>query len=1050
MKSVPPWRRFVAASATIVVVFGLREAPAEPIPIVRIAATQPATSEPRPDARIVPGEFTITRSLAGADPLIVHVRYAGSAMPGSDYEALPREVTIPAGALSATVRVFALSDSNANEGEENVVALLEPPPPGAPPTYFLDPQNWAAVIIHDGPAVPLPPLVTITSMGATPEFCDDAMICVGIDFRLKRTGSGLDSPLTVYLRYEGTATPEVDYPKLPSSVTFSAGQDTTTILAAAIDDDQIEGDETIVAVIDDPRPHAIPYRHFNTSDRATVEIRDNDGPPPLPVVTVRAEGFPALTGEPCPVCFVAPVQVTLARSGPLDHALSVGLDFRGTATPGVDYVAPVDPFVIPAGKASASLLLMPLDDLVPEGPEIVEISLRPSAHYASGEPHTTLAVIGDDESGAPTERLDFVDPPNGTAFPSGVASIRIRALAVSTRGEIDHPTQFFANGVLIGHSNPPQFGRPPVPFLPREHDMVWNAPADGEYVLTARVEFSLDQWLEAPPIRITVGPAVERPVVSIVATQRIAEEDSAPTLRPFIYRGEFTISRTGPVVDSLPVYLHVSGTAAPGVDYKVLPFVGTIPAGAVSTTVQVEAIPDGMAEPIETVIAEVSNCPPDNIRPPCFDFGIDPTRRRDTVFIRDDGITLATLDITAPPKGAHFAVGQEISMDALAIDIEGAITSVDFFAGDGKIGTSQIFFIVEPEPGTPIAHNFTWTGAPAGTHELTVRATASNGSKIVSMPVTITVGANRPPEVAVTNPANGAEFPVGAPIEIVAAATDPDGYADHADFFADGRKIGTVTLNFLVPPPPGETQMFSFTWRDAPPGGHILSVRVRDSGGAGATSAPVAISVTTSDGLPVVIVLPADPFAVEPSGGHPANAATFRLRRFGPTAAELAVNVSLAGSATNGGDYSRLGVTAIFPPGESSTPVVIDPLDDDETEFRETVILQVEPQFDDGPLRYHVGRRRRAVAVIADRSWHSRPFDNFGCVPLGGGLFHLCFPAAPAIPLFRIEATDDFRRWETVHEAVAEGDAIHFVDPDTPNLLRRFFRAVPEPVDEGQ
>jgi hypothetical protein len=153
------------------------------------------------------------------------------------------------------------------------------------------------------------------------------------------------------------------------------------------------------------------------------------------------------------------------------------------------------------------------------------------------------------------------------------------------------------------------------------------------------------------------------------------------------------------------------------------------------------------------------------------------------------------------------------------------------------------------------------------------------------------------------------------------------------------------------------------------------------------------------------------------------------------------VNFSLTGTAKNGVDYSRIGVTAVFAPGESSTSVVIEPLADELNEIRETVILQIEPQFDDGPQRYHVGRRRRAVAVIADRSW---PFDNHGCIPLADGLFHLCFPAAVTAPSFRVEATDDFLRWETVHEATAEDDAIHFVDPDTPDHPRRFFRAVPQ------
>ena len=52
--------------------------------------------------------------------------------------------------------------------------------------------------------------------------------------------------------------------------------------------------------------------------------------------------------------------------------------------------------------------------------------------------------------------------------------------------------------------------------------------------------------------------------VSITATSRIAEEDSAPTMRPAVFRGAFTISRTGSTALAQPVYLVVSGTAQPG------------------------------------------------------------------------------------------------------------------------------------------------------------------------------------------------------------------------------------------------------------------------------------------------------------------------------------------------------------------------------------------------------------------------------------------------------------------------------------------------------
>ncbi|HWB06437.1 MAG TPA: Ig-like domain-containing protein [Verrucomicrobiales bacterium] len=769
-------------------------------------------------------------------------------------------------------------------------------------------------------------------------------------------------------------------------------------------------------------------------------------------VTITSNRSPAVTMEPCPVCDVAPLAITISRTGPTDEALNVGLTSSGVAIAGVDYMALPDPVTIPKGHSSVIFHLSALDDHLAEGPEVAEISITPvNAAYEIGTPGTLQAVIADDERDAPSERLDITVPQNGATFASGTASIKLEAIAVSTSREIDIPVEFYANGTLIGKSSPLTFGRPPIPWLPRTHEFEWLSPADGNYTLTARVPAKPGAWLDSPPITITVGKGDDTPTVSIVATFRVAEEDSAPTLRPMVFRGEFTISRTGPTTAEQPVYLHVSGTAAPGKDYTALPFLVSIPAGAASTKVQVAAIPDKIAEPLETVVVEISNCPPDNlpIRPPCYLFSIDPSHSRDTVFIRDDGITRATIEITAPQNGAHFTTGEPVTIDATAIDISGVITSVDFYAGNQKIGSSQIHFIVEPPPGSPIHHTFTWAGAPAGTHTLTVKGTPLGALPVVSPPVTITVGSNQPPQGRITSPAPGAQIPFGAPLEITASATDPDGYVDYAEFFADGHKLGDVHLNFLVPPPPGETQVFSFTWNDVSPGSHVLSVRFRDDDLATALTAPVNITVTTDDGLPVITVVPADPFAVEPAAGNPAtNKAIFRLRRSGSAAAALSVNFTLSGSATNGTDYAQLPIAATFPTGDATVPVVVDPLADNLAEGRETVILTVEPQFDDGPTRYHVGHHRRAAAIIADASWHVPQPGVQHCSPVANGLFHLCFPATLS-PAFRIEASQDFLHWETVQEAVAVDGEIHFIDPDAPNLPKRFYRMADDPAAAG-
>ena len=62
-----------------------------------------------------------------------------------------------------------------------------------------------------------------------------------------------------------------------------------------------------------------------------------------------------------------------------------------------------------------------------------------------------------------------------------------------------------------------------------------------------------------------------------------------------------------------------------------------------------------------------------------------------------------------------------------------------FYSDDHQIGVSEINFIVAPEPGTPIAHSFTWLDAPHGKHELRAVIVRADGTVVSSEKVAIVV-----------------------------------------------------------------------------------------------------------------------------------------------------------------------------------------------------------------------------------------------------------------------------------------------------------------------
>jgi regulation of enolase protein 1 (concanavalin A-like superfamily) len=87
--------------------------------------------------------------------------------------------------------------------------------------------------------------------------------------------------------------------------------------------------------------------------------------------------------------------------------------------------------------------------------------------------------------------------------------------------------------------------------------------------------------------------------------------------------------------------------------------------------------------------------------------------------------------------------------------------------------------------------------------------------------------------------------------------------------------------------------------------------------------------------LPKVSLAATTPDTTENSG----QPAVFTLTRSGATTANLVVNYSVSGTATNGTDYAMLSGSAIISTGSTSTVVNIAPIDDAESETLETVKL---------------------------------------------------------------------------------------------------------------
>ncbi len=289
---------------------------------------------------------------------------------------------------------------------------------------------------------------------------------------------------------------------------------------------------------------------------------------------------------------------------------------------------------------------------------------------------------------------------------------------------------------------------------------------------------------------------------------------------------------------------------------------------------------------------------------------------------------------------------------------------------------------------------------------------------------------NFPPRVAIVRPQDGDVFKKGNDIPIVVQTADPDGWVSRVEFYSDNRLIGSQEIHFIVAPPPGQLQTFSMVWSNALAGRHVLTARATDDQGTTGESAPVNISVLDASPLPpVVTIFATDPIARE---GLPPNTAAFRIRRRGETNAPLTVHFSIRGTASNGVDFLGLPDSVTIPAGRRTARVLVIPIDDRRDERIETVVLRLQPA-----ALYNVGRPGIAGALILDNDCPAP-----GTLSLPDGSFHVRNDW-PKGACYRVDVSNNLKDWEALEDNLVTDDAIHFVDPEAPDLGARFYRVVP-------
>ncbi|MGE0460393.1 MAG: Calx-beta domain-containing protein [Vicinamibacterales bacterium] len=512
------------------------------------------------------GTFTVARTGDVSSPLEVNVTALGTASNGVDYETLPSTVTIPAGSSALTLTVVPIDDADL-EGREGVVLQLGP---GA--GYVVGAPDRAVVIIEDDD--------TLVSVVPSDAVASEAGPDAGT-FTVSRLGPADDS-LTVFYSLVGAAQAGLDYVALPGSVTIAAGDEEVAVTVTPIDDALIEGPETVTLRLD-----AGPGYQVSAVGQANITIQDDE----RPAVTIVVSDDTAAEEGPEAGAFL------VSRTGPTTSPLTVSFTTSGGAIDGLDYQSLGATVTIPAGAASASIAIVPVDDGFIEGAENVVLSLEPGPDYQVVIPGIAGLAIADNDLAAVT-----IEATDSTA---SEASLDPGLFTLRRTGDTASPlTVVVAMGGTVEDADyltilqlltiPAGAAELPIPVTPRADNLV-----EGPEALTLTIQPNLD-YVVGSPAAATVTIADDPATVSLVASTPAAREAG---LEP----GAFLLSRTGGnIAASLNVSVTIGGTAIANRDYVVMSGLATIPAGQTSVTLAVTPLPDNLVEPDETIVVTIA------------------------------------------------------------------------------------------------------------------------------------------------------------------------------------------------------------------------------------------------------------------------------------------------------------------------------------------------------------------------------------------------------------------------------------------------------------
>ena len=915
------------------------------------------------------GSFVLARTGPTAAALTVNVLSAsGTAERSVDYNLTPnyvddgryRTFTIPAGQASLTVNVAPVNDTAAEGPETVMLSLVERA------GYIAAANATATITLHDNDTEL--PQVSLASSNREAREGPSARPAA---FTLTRTGPATGA-LTVPLTFAGSAS-AADYTGRTSPVVIPEGQASITVPIVPVDDALAEGTETITVTL---ASNAAYVRH--ASERSVeLQLLDDD----IPVVTLTAAQPEALEEGR------VPAMLMVHRTGPVAAPLKVWYGLSGTALHGADYTPLPAEITIPAGQNSVPLMINPVDDGHGEGDETVRVRLTTfNGTYLVSEAAEATATIRDN-----------ADPPLIT-----VGSTDSVCAEPSDTGKLTFQLRGTKSGPTTVRYTVSGTAAPGTDYTALSGSVVIPAPVNGaaqtDVTITPRND-SLKEDVETIIVTLTPDPAYvflndgaatvwlrddDQVTVNISAGKDAPAEASSPTASHF-YIGRSNAAAEEVTSGALTVDYAISGTAENGVDYAMLSGQATIPSGEPGVTVVVTPVNDSVLEGVETITLTVSPSP---------NYGLG-VASATLAMTDDEGATSGSARNVRFPSTTgsttESSTGADGPFRTVAVQLSAAAASpvsVRYRSGGGSTAWADgiDWTLVDPATNEPIttgvlafapgettaaiklrliddglvehdekivlelfeAVNARLSGT-AATHTLTVRdnLSANPAPRVFFAAASSAVretDAAAPGLMVVLDRASAA--PVNVAVQVTGGSAEED-----ADF-----SLGSPTLTFAA----GETArwiVLSPVNDTLAEGDETVVLTLNSPSGAELGAAASHTLFLRDDDAPTIDVAVYDPDAWEP-----AKAGAFILTRSGVLpAGDLLLRYTVGGTAASGSDFTPLTGTVTLPAGQTSVVVSVTPLDDDDSEPDETIVLTLAPG-----AGYSVGGNDQAVVTLRD------------------------------------------------------------------------------------